>query len=149
MNDEARDKANRELERAAWRRAVEIGVSRTYIEWLLDLPWGKTTPDNPDLKRARGFWRRITTGWMKQRVIEYLAVCRIKKQHEGGRCSASSARRAWAIRQEHPAPRTQAQVCSDVSGRRARRGGNCGHRRTYIGAIPGADHFGPSSRRGR
>ena len=55
MNDEARDKATRELERLS--RMVpgspEIGVSRTYIEWLLDLPWGKTTPDNLDLKRAR------------------------------------------------------------------------------------------------
>jgi ATP-dependent Lon protease len=34
-------------------RHPEVGVSRTYIEWILDLPWGKTTPDNLDLKRAR------------------------------------------------------------------------------------------------
>ena len=55
MNDEARDKANRELERLSRMApgSPEIGVSRTYIEWLLDLPWGKTTPDNLDLKRAR------------------------------------------------------------------------------------------------
>lgn len=55
MNDEARDKATRELERLSRMApgSPEIGVSRTYIEWLLDLPWGKTTPDNLDLKRAR------------------------------------------------------------------------------------------------
>ena len=56
LNDEARAKADARAgaHRAAWRRArPEIGVSRSYVEWLLDLPWGKTTPDNLDLKRAR------------------------------------------------------------------------------------------------
>ena len=82
MNDEARDKANRELERLSRMApgSPEIGVSRTYIEWLLDLPWGKTTPDNLDLKRARRILAEDHYGLdeVKQRVIEYLAVCRIK-----------------------------------------------------------------------
>ena len=54
MNDEAKEKTERELERLSRMApgSPEIGVSRTYIEWMLDLPWGKNTPDNLDLKRA-------------------------------------------------------------------------------------------------
>ena len=55
LNEEARQKCEKELERLA-RMAPgtpEVNVSRTYIEWILDLPWGKTTADNLDLKRAR------------------------------------------------------------------------------------------------
>lgn len=67
MNDEARDKATRELERLSRMApgSPEIGVSRTYIEWLLDLPWGKTTPDNLDLKRARRILAEDHYGWTK------------------------------------------------------------------------------------
>ena len=54
LNDEARQKAERELERLSHMApgTPEIGVSRTYVEWILELPWGKTTADNLDLKRA-------------------------------------------------------------------------------------------------
>lgn len=54
VNDEAREKLQKELERLS-RMAPgtpEVGVSRTWVEWILDLPWGKTTTDNLDLKRA-------------------------------------------------------------------------------------------------
>lgn len=40
-------------------------MSRTYVEWILDLPWGKTTPDNLDLKRARRVLEETTTGWKR------------------------------------------------------------------------------------
>ena len=48
-------KLERELDRLSHMApgTPEIGVSRTYVEWILDLPWGKTTADNLDLKRAR------------------------------------------------------------------------------------------------
>lgn len=60
MNDEARDKTARELERLSRMApgSPEIGVSRTYVEWMLDLPWGKNTPDNLDLKRRPPHPRR-------------------------------------------------------------------------------------------
>ena len=87
MNDEAREKAARELERLSRMApgSPEIGVSRTYIEWLLDLPWGKQTPDNLDLKRARRVLSEDHYGLdeVKERVIEYLAVCRIKNNMKG------------------------------------------------------------------
>ena len=87
MNDEAREKTARELERLSRMApgSPEIGVSRTYIEWMLDLPWGKTTPDNLDLRRARRVLAEDHYGLeeVKERVIEYLAVCRIKKNMKG------------------------------------------------------------------
>ena len=85
LNDEAREKAERELDRLS-RMAPgtpEIGISRTYVEWILDLPWGKTTPDNLDLRRARRILDEdhYAMEKVKERVIEYLAVRRMKEMN--------------------------------------------------------------------
>lgn len=142
MNDEARDRAARELDRLSRMApgSPEIGVSRTYIEWLLDLPWGKLTPDNLDLKRARRVLAEDHYGLeeVKERVIEYLAVCRIKNNMKGpvlcfvgppgvGKTSiARSIARALGrkfVQVSLGGVRDEAEIR--------------GHRRTYIGAIPG------------
>ena len=142
MNDEAKDKAQRELERLSRMApgSPEIGVSRTYVEWLLDLPWGKTTPDNLDLKRARRILAEDHYGLeeVKERVVEYLAVCRIKNNMKGpvlcfvgppgvGKTSiAKSIARALGrkfVQMSLGGVRDEAEIR--------------GHRRTYIGAIPG------------
>ena len=142
MNDEAKEKAERELERLSRMApgSPEIGVSRTYIEWMLDLPWGKTTPDNLDLKRARRVLAEDHYGLeeVKERVIEYLAVCRIKNNMKGpvlcfvgppgvGKTSiAKSIARALGrkfVQMSLGGVRDEAEIR--------------GHRRTYIGAIPG------------
>ena len=83
LSDEAREKAERELDRLA-RMAPgtpEINVAQTYIEWILDLPWGNYTTDNLDLKRARRILDEEHYGMqhVKERVIEYLAVRRMKQ----------------------------------------------------------------------
>lgn len=142
MNDEARDKTARELERLSRMApgSPEIGVSRTYVEWMLDLPWGKNTPDNLDLKRAAGILAEDHYGLdeVKQRIIEYLAVCRIKNNMKGpvlcfvgppgvGKTSiAKSIARALGrkfVQMSLGGVRDEAEIR--------------GHRRTYIGAIPG------------
>ncbi len=142
MNDEAREKALRELERLSRMTpgSPEIGVSRTYVEWMLDLPWGKNTPDNLDLKRARRILAEDHYGLeeVKERVIEYLAVCRIKNNMKGpvlcfvgppgvGKTSiAKSIARALGrkfVQMSLGGVRDEAEIR--------------GHRRTYIGAIPG------------
>ena len=142
MNDEAKEKTERELERLSRMApgSPEIGVSRTYIEWMLDLPWGKNTPDNLDLKRARRILAEDHYGLeeVKERVIEYLAVCRIKNNMKGpvlcfvgppgvGKTSiAKSIARALGrkfVQMSLGGVRDEAEIR--------------GHRRTYIGAIPG------------
>ena len=98
VNDEAREKLQKELERLS-RMAPgtpEVGVSRTWVEWILDLPWGKTTTDNLDLKRARKVLSQDHYGLdkVKERIVEYLAVLRMKQDMKGPiLCFVGPARR--------------------------------------------------------
>ena len=142
LNDEARQKCEKELERLA-RMAPgtpEVNVSRTYIEWILDLPWGKTTADNLDLKRARRVLAQDHYGLekVKKRIIEYLAVVRMKQDMKGPilcfvgppgvgktsivRAIAKAVGRKF-VQMSLGGVRDEAEIR--------------GHRRTYIGAIPG------------
>ena len=142
LNDEARQKCEKELERLA-RMAPgtpEVNVSRTYIEWILDLPWGKTTADNLDLKRARRVLAQDHYGLekVKERIIEYLAVLRMKQDMKGPilcfvgppgvgktsivRAIAKAVGRKF-VQMSLGGVRDEAEIR--------------GHRRTYIGAIPG------------
>ena len=88
LNEEAHDKALRELDRMA-RMAPgtpEVSVIQSYLEWICDLPWGKYTKDDLDLKRAREILDADHYGMkqVKERVIEYLAVRRMQQQAEQG-----------------------------------------------------------------
>lgn len=142
LNDEARQKCEKEIERLS-RMAPgtpEIGMARTYIEWILDLPWGKTTPDNLDLKRARKILAEDHYGLdkVKERIIEHLAVLRMKEDMRGpilcfvgppgvGKTSivkgiAKAVGRKF-VQMSLGGVRDEAEIR--------------GHRRTYIGAIPG------------
>ena len=142
LNEEARQKCEKELERLA-RMAPgtpEVGVSRTYIEWILDLPWGQTTADNLDLKRARKVLAQDHYGLekVKERIVEYLAVLRMKQDMKGPilcfvgppgvgktsivRAIAKAVGRKF-VQMSLGGVRDEAEIR--------------GHRRTYIGAIPG------------
>ena len=148
LPDEVREKANRELDRLS-RMAPgtpEVTVSQTYLEWICDLPWGKYTTDNLDLKRARRILDEDHYGMqqVKERVIEYLAVRRMKQistQEAGlrgpilcfvgppgvGKTSivkgiARAVGRKF-VQMSLGGVRDEAEIR--------------GHRRTYIGAIPG------------
>ena len=142
LNEEARKKAEKELDRLA-RMAPgtpEIGMSHTYIEWILDLPWGKETEDNLNLARARKVLEEDHYGLekVKERIIEYLAVLQMKKNLRGpilcfvgppgvGKTSivrgiAKTLERRF-IQMSLGGVRDEAEIR--------------GHRRTYIGSIPG------------
>jgi ATP-dependent Lon protease len=58
---------------------------RTYLDWLVDLPWSKGTKDNLDLKKARKVLDEdhFNLEKIKERILEFLAVRKLKKDHKG------------------------------------------------------------------
>ena len=148
LNDEAREKANKELDRLS-RMAPgtpEIGISRTYVEWILDLPWGKYTPDNLDLRRARRVLDEdhYAMEKVKERVIEYLAVRRMKEMN-----TQDGSLKGPILCFVGPPGVGKTSIVKGIAKAVGRKfvqmslGGVRdeaeirGHRRTYVGAIPG------------
>ena len=142
MNEEAKAKCEKEIERLNRMApgSPEYVISETYIEWLLDLPWGKETEDNLDLTRARDILNRDHYGLdkVKERIVEYLAVLQMKKSMKGpilcfvgppgvGKTSivkaiADAVDRKF-VRMSLGGVRDEAEIR--------------GHRKTYIGSMPG------------
>ena len=142
LNEEARAKCEKELDRLARTApgSPEANVSQTYIEWILDLPWGKTTEDHLDLQEARQVLNRDHYGMedVKERIIEYLAVLRMKKNMRGpilcfvGPPGVGKTSIVKAIAEAVGRKFVQMSLGGVRDEAEIR-----GHRRTYIGAIPG------------
>ncbi len=142
LNEEARQRVEKELERLS-RMAPgtpEVGMARTYIEWILDLPWGKETQDNLSLARARKVLAKDHYGLekVKERIVEYLAVLQMKKDMKGpilcfvgppGVGKTSIVRAIAAAVGRRFVQMSLGGVRDEAEIR--------GHRRTYLGAIPG------------
>jgi ATP-dependent Lon protease len=142
LPDEAREAAERELGRLERLppAAAEHGVIRTYLEWILTLPWEDATQDNIDLERARTILDEdhYDLEKVKDRIIEYLAVSKLKNDLSGpilcfvgppgvgktslGQSIARTVGRKF-VRISVGGVRDEAEIR--------------GHRRTYIGAMPG------------
>ena len=147
LNEEARAKVERELGRIERMQpgTPEIGVSRSYVEWILDLPWGKTTPDNLDLRRARRILDEDHDGMdkVKERIVEYLAVSRMKGTLHGpilclvGPPGVGKTSIAKSVARALGRKFTQMSLGGVRDEAEIR-----GHRRTYIGAIPGRILYG-------
>jgi ATP-dependent Lon protease len=137
-----RKAADRELDRLSRlpSAAAEYSVIRTYLDWILALPWGTYTEDNLDLGRAREVLDddHYDIEQVKDRIVEYLAVARLKQDVAGpilcfvgppgvGKTSlGQSIARALGrkfTRMSAGGVRDEAEIR--------------GHRRTYIGAMPG------------
>ena len=85
LSDDIREKVEKEISRMEKLSlgSPELGVIRTYVEWILDLPWNVMTEDNLDLEHARAILDEDHYGLekVKDRIIEYLAVLARKKDN--------------------------------------------------------------------
>jgi ATP-dependent Lon protease len=143
LPEDVRKAADRELARLERlpSAAAEYGVIRTYLDWLATLPWGVTTPDVLDLDRAREVLDEdhYDLEKVKERIVEHLAVSKLKQDPAGqilcfvgppgvgktslGQSIARTLGRKFA-RLSVGGVRDEAEIR--------------GHRRTYIGAMPGS-----------
>ncbi|HVP21641.1 MAG TPA: endopeptidase La, partial [Anaerolineaceae bacterium] len=143
LPDEARDTALKEVDRLVQMppMAPEVGIIRTYLDWILDLPWMNETEDNLDVIHAAQVLEQYHYGLgkAKDRILEYIAVRSLKPRKPRqpilcfvgppgtgktslGRSIAEALGRKF-VRLSLGGVRDEAEIR--------------GHRRTYIGALPG------------
>jgi ATP-dependent Lon protease len=142
LPEDVAKQAERELSRLEKlpQAAAEHGVIRTYLEWILSLPWDKATEDNLDLKHAREVLDddHYDIERVKDRILEFLAVRKLKPDAKGSilclvgppGVGKTSLGRSIAGALERKFERISVGGMRDESEIR-------GHRRTYIGAMPG------------
>lgn len=158
MPEEAEKQARRELDRLAKlpSAAAEYGVIRTYLDWLASLPWSSSSADNLDLSHARQVLDEDHYGLkdVKERILEYLAVrkLRLERREELKQQPEDEIRREregvilCIIGPPGVGKTSLGRSIARAMGRKFVRislGGMHdeaeirGHRRTYIGAMPG------------
>jgi ATP-dependent Lon protease len=142
LPDDVRTAAERELGRLEKLppAAAEYGVIRTYLEWLLTLPWAEYTEDNLDLEHARAVLDadHFDLDKVKDRIIEYLAVAKLRKEVSGQILCFVGPPGVGKTSLGHSIARALGRkfVRMSVGGVRDESEIR-GHRRTYIGSMPG------------
>jgi ATP-dependent Lon protease len=142
LSKEARDKINKEFRKLKMMSpmSAEATVVRNYIDWILTLPWGEHTEDNWDLDRADEVLKEDHYGLeeVRERILEYLSVRTLTKNSKGsilclagppGVGKTSLARSIARAVGKHFVRASLGGVRDEAEIR--------GHRRTYVGALPG------------
>uniref|UniRef100_UPI000590048F LON peptidase substrate-binding domain-containing protein n=1 Tax=Clostridium polynesiense TaxID=1325933 RepID=UPI000590048F len=151
---EVKERALYELERlkSSGAYSAEGGIIKTYLDWLIELPWNKETKDNLDIKKAREVLEADHYGLkdVKDRIIEYLSVrkvsnslkspilCLVGPPGVGKTSIAKSVARALNrnfVRMSLGGVRDEAEIR--------------GHRKTYVGSIPGRIIYGMKQAKSR
>jgi len=142
MSQDAKAEADKQLRRLEQMHpdSAESSVVRTYLDWMVDLPWSKSTTDVIDIKKAKAVLDQDHYGLdrIKDRILEYLSVRKLNPQTKGpilcfigppgvgktslGRAISNAMKRKF-VRISLGGIRDEAEIR--------------GHRRTYIGALPG------------
>jgi ATP-dependent Lon protease len=150
MTEEAKKEALHELDRLQGMPSVaaEYSVIKTYLDWLISLPWSKSTVDNLDINRARQTLDEdhYDLEKLKERILEYLAVRKLRQERGEGAPESSKGAILCFIGPPGTGKTSLGQSIARALGRKFIRmslGGMRdeaeirGHRRTYIGALPG------------
>jgi ATP-dependent Lon protease len=143
LPDEARRAADRELARLERlpAAAAEYGVIRTYLDWIATLPWGVTTDDVLDLDRAREILDEdhYDLEKVKDRIVEHLAVSKLRGDPAGQILCFAGPPGVGKTSLGHSIARTLGRRFARLSVGGVRDEAEIrGHRRTYIGAMPGS-----------
>jgi ATP-dependent Lon protease len=142
LPEHARKAAERELGRLERLppAAAEYGVIRTYLEWILSLPWSQWTQDNLELPHARKVLDEdhYDIEKVKERIIEYLAVRKLKPDSRGSILSFVGPPGVGKTSLGKSIARALGRKFERISVGGVRDEAEIrGHRRTYIGAMPG------------
>jgi len=142
LSEDARETVEKELQRLEMTpsSSPNYGILHSYIEWILELPWAEYSKDKLDLKRARKILDEDHYGLekVKKRIVEYLAVLKLKKDMKAPilcfvgppGVGKTSLGKSIARAMNRKFERFSLGGIHDEAEIR-------GHRRTYIGALPG------------